>query len=176
VVAVESPGDPFETEAAEIHSDDGHRLRSARPSNLLSAVIGSLIATVAALGGTYIGSHATVTAQRDQAQETRRAEARIKRADVYSAFLSAASAAVAPSFRAWDLCTTQTNQFQCRSSEPERIYAKASEQLVNADYQVLIYGSAAGVEAARRVMASLPVALFPGGIAEQTINPNDQFD
>ena len=51
---------------------------------------GALIAAIAALGGALIGSYATLTTQRDQAHEIRLAEARMRRATAYTAFLSRA--------------------------------------------------------------------------------------
>lgn len=56
-------------------------------SEVRLVVIGSLIAGVAALGGALLGSCATIVTQRDQAQESRKAEARVKRASGYKTFL-----------------------------------------------------------------------------------------
>lgn len=50
------------------------------------------IGVVGALGGAYLGAHATITTQREQAQDTRRAKARTQRGKVYFRFLAAADA------------------------------------------------------------------------------------
>ena len=48
------------------------------------------IGVVGALGGAYLGARATITTQREQAQDSRRAEARTQRGRIYIRFLAAA--------------------------------------------------------------------------------------
>jgi hypothetical protein len=49
-----------------------------------------VIAGLIGFGGAWLGSHATIVTQRDQAREDRRAEARSKRASTYYTFTRAA--------------------------------------------------------------------------------------
>lgn len=55
--------------------------------DVLLVLVAGLIAALAGLGGAYLGSHATIATQRDQARATQHADARAKRAKVYRAVL-----------------------------------------------------------------------------------------
>lgn len=138
--------------------------KPAAGTNAVREIVLVLIVGLIGLGGAYIGSCATVVTQRDQARETRQAEARIKRAATYSSFLRAAGAYVKADLTVGtkikrppkDLCRPSTRE-ACRSLvAASRRFLRDRIRFGNALDQVFIYGSSPGVRAARRLAETLP--------------------
>jgi hypothetical protein len=146
-------------------NDGGKRASSTTRLAFATVLLSGLLAALAAWGGSWIGSHGTLSVQREQAQETRRTEARAKRTAVYTSFFAAANAFVLPSFRAAERCTTRP----CNLGDWERIVGNQSEALINAYDQVAFYGSYDGFIAAGRLVNSFPVlVLFKREVAQRT--------
>lgn len=152
-------------------------------------VVAGVIALGGGLGGAWIGANAANGNQRDEAREARQAEARQKRADVYSDFLDAAGAYAGRSREIQAKITvTQRNlrpgqkftlcvasKGRCPGADIRREFPRfqsARSQFQGALNDVYVYGSARGVSAARRVAAALPPSLFDpqtvklGGVIE----------
>jgi hypothetical protein len=127
-------------------------------------LLSGLLAALAAWGGSWIGSHGALSVQREQAQETRRIEARAKRTAVYTSFFAAANAFVLPSFRAAEGCATR----RCNFGDWERIVGNQSEALINAYDQIAVYGSYDGFIAAGRLVNAFPIlVLFKREVAQR---------
>ena len=127
-----------------------------------------VVAGLIGFGGAWLGSHATIVTQRDQARETRQAEARTKRARTYSAFLNTANDySTADNYLQElidrlpnDLCRRTKGRRTCSAlNELRSDWFGARNKFRSALDQVNVYGSSAGVRAARRLAASLPTTL-----------------
>lgn len=130
-----------------------------------TVLLSGLLAALAAWGGSWIGSHGALSVQREQAQETRRSEARTKRTAVYASFFAAANAFVRPSFRAAEVCATR----RCNLDDWERIAGDQSETLIKAYDQVAMWGSNKGFSAAGRLVDAFPIlVLFKREVAQRT--------
>jgi hypothetical protein len=128
-------------------------------------LLSGLLAALAAWGGSWIGSHGALSVQREQAQETRRTEARAKRTAVYTSFFAAANTFVLPSFRAAEGCATR----RCNLGDWERLAGNQSEALINAYDQVALYGSYDSFIAAGRLVNAFPIlVLFKREVAQRT--------
>lgn len=138
------------------------------------------MAAVAGLGGAYLGSHATIVTQRDQARELRQAEARAKRAEVYAGFLDAAEryrfATEATSDATRESVSQAGSVKAACSAERERadracgirrsIFNRQQDARVDfqgALNQVYVYGSPRGIRAAGKIAESLPPSVYSGG-------------
>jgi hypothetical protein len=121
-----------------------------------------LIAGLIGFGGAWLGSHATIVTQRDQAREARNAEARRQRAKVYTAFLDRAQSLLQR--RRTVLSTLDVNRDARREGRKEisvRGFAKdfnadisAHDRFKSALNDIYVYGSRAAVSAARSIDAS----------------------
>ena len=121
-----------------------------------------LIAGLIGFGGAWLGSHATIVTQRDQAREARNAEARRQRAKVYTAFLDRAQLLLQ---RRQTLVTMQEVERDARKEDRK---VKLGRRLANAFpadisahnrfksalNDIYVYGSRAAVSAARSIDAS----------------------
>lgn len=116
-----------------------------------------LIAGLIGFGGAWLGSRATVSTQRDQAQEARQAEARDKRALTYSRFLNVSTryfdAAEAIEDALPRRCSR--NGITCETNAQIEDLLRVRPIFRNALNQVYVYGSSRSVEAARDVLATL---------------------
>jgi hypothetical protein len=121
-----------------------------------------LIAGLIGFGGAWLGSHATVVTQRDQAREARNAEARTQRAKVYTAFLDRAQSRLQ---RRRTLVTTLEVDRDARREGRKGISGRRFAKDFNADISahdrfksalndIYVYGSRAAVSAARSIDAS----------------------
>lgn len=116
-----------------------------------------------------VGSHATIVTQREQANESRLAEARVNRAKTYSGFLRATTAySVADAYLNQEVDRAPGPDTPCRRGKKRTCgisndvfgeLVRTRNKFTDALNQVYIYGSAAGVRAARAVAATLPRSL-----------------
>jgi hypothetical protein len=144
-----------------------HRRRptSTARQAVATVLLSGLMAAIAALGGSWIGSHGALAVQREQAQEARRTEARTKRTAVYESFLTAANAFAVPSVRAAEKCV----EGPCNFADWQGIAGDQSEALMNAYDQVALYGSFRGFIAAGRLVDTFPMLLlFKREVARRT--------
>jgi hypothetical protein len=138
------------------------------------AMVAGAIGLAGGLGGAWIGANAATNNQRDQAKEARQAEARQKRADVYSDFLDAAvkyatttrqiqakirAAPVYKPGRTLYICGNPSFQ-RCTDLDRELPrYLSARSRFQGALNDVYVYGSNPGVELAREMAGALPASL-----------------
>jgi hypothetical protein len=117
-------------------------------------VIGIIGAIGGAVVGAKIGSESNLKIEREQARESRVAEARNMRGSVYLAFLEAASNVVVPAAKLRGLCVEE----HCNSIETiERIGGKAFNAFESAYARVQLYGSTKAANDAFHLFWDMPV-------------------
>ncbi len=126
-----------------------------------------LVAGVLGVAGAYIGAHAVVATQREQSDETRAAEARVKRARVYTRYLREATRYRSALEVLYDdplRCEERgAANAKCYLGREQRaavnMWSNAQVRVRDARNQVLIYGSDRAVSAADRIGRALPGVL-----------------
>jgi len=134
-------------------------------------LIAAAIGLVGGLTGAYLGAHATIVTQREQAQESRNAESRTKRATVYEDFLVATNNYAVADARteiivvarcgrgalASDRRPVRKRHFKCDPPVGFGLaVSKTRGAFQEALNEVYVYGSLAGVSAAERIAKTLP--------------------
>lgn len=143
--------------------------------NGLREVVLVFVAAGIGFGGAYLGSHATIVTQRDQASAERQAEARTNRAKVYSAYLDAAvsygaaTRRIQATIRAekgykpgapFSLCTTRTARRCIYVKNELRDYLSDQSSFQSALNDVYVYGSTSAIKVARQLAGALPPSLY----------------
>ncbi len=142
-----------------------------------------------ALSGAYLGARATIETQKQQADEDRARQARQKRTQVYSRFLDAAVAYQAATENVFDStvrlptgrvskglasrCAAGRSTKTCRLSRRViAAYYDRQQRFQGALNDVYVFGSEAGLSAARELSRGLPASLYKGP-RRVSIQPTD---
>jgi hypothetical protein len=149
---------PDDCNSTPSHAGSGNGLR-----DVILVVLAGLIG----FGGAWLGSYTTIATERDQARESRQAEARTKRAATYSELLKTSGrySAADLSLRAGVERMPEQSKGRCRASKSatcgvaDSVFAEwieARRKFGDALDQVYIYGSPRAVGVAQRLAATLP--------------------
>lgn len=133
-------------------------MKAGARSRVVVPLIAALLGLGGGLAGAYLGARATITTQREQSREDRRADARTQRAKVYTDFLAAANSSAVAVARVASSCkVVRRGRATCNLRGGVAVRAaKARYTFQGALNQVYVYGSARGVLAARDVAKALP--------------------
>lgn len=136
------------------------QIQPTRSQTVLVPLLSAAIGLGGGLLGAYLGAHATIVTQRESAREDRLADARDRRAAVYTRFLAATDRNAVSAVRAAGSCRERRARTTCTfPARTESRYEADGNRFQLAFNEVVVYGSREALDVASRLANTLPRSL-----------------